>query len=201
MKKGVSSNDIARWTKEHDEARENLRMAEPILASLEEEQMKKRLSRYSAPALGRLPVDKPEGYQRLMTTQLNGTATKLIRDVKVEQYTRLINHYDIDLMTFAEHGLNMGQFPPSQTFDSFFQAEIEMKSSTGHNSFENPESQHQQGGTGIMAIGEILEYYKKPKDDFRKLGRWTSSIGLEWCRHIVWASLNQRATEGCTSST
>ncbi len=70
----------------------------------------------------------------------------------------------------------MGRFPPSQTFDSFFQAEMEMRSSIGHNSFENPETQHQQGGTGIMAMGEILEYYKTPKDDFRKLGRWTSAI-------------------------
>ena len=75
----------------------------------------------------------------------------------MEQCTRLINRYDIDVMTFAEHGLNMGQFPPSQTFDSFFQTEIELRSTTGHNSFENPESRHQQGGTGIMAVGEMLE--------------------------------------------
>jgi len=96
--------------------------------------------------------------------------------VKVEQYTRLINIYDVDVMTFAEHGLNMGQFPPSHTFDSFFQTEIELRSTTGHNSFKNPESWHQQGGTGIMAVGEMLEYYKPSNIDFRKLGRWTSAL-------------------------
>jgi len=96
--------------------------------------------------------------------------------VKVEQCTRLINRYDIDLLTFADHGLNMGQFPPSQTFDSFFQTEIELRSAAGHNSFENPDSPHQQGGTGIMAVGEMLQYYTSSNNDFRKLERWTSAL-------------------------
>ena len=93
-------------------------------------------------------------------------ATRIVREVKVEQCTRLINRYDVAVMTFAEHGLNMGQCPPSQTFDSFFQTEIELRSTTGHNSFENPESRHQQGETGIMAVGEMLEYYKPSNNDF-----------------------------------
>ena len=176
IKGGVSETDISRWVAEHDEARKNLRQAEPILAALEEEQVKKRLTKYSGPGLGKLQVEKPEGYHRFMSVQLNGIATRLVREVKVEQLTRLINRYDSDLLTFTEHGLNMGQFPPSQTFASFFQTEIELRSTTGHNSFENPESRHQQGGTGIMAVGELLEYYTPSNHDFRKLGRWTSAL-------------------------
>ena len=68
-------------------------------------------------------------------------------------------------MTYAEHGLNMARLPPSQTFDSFFDAEIDLRSTTGHNSFENPESTHQQGGTGIMAIGKLIQYYRHPSND------------------------------------
>ena len=79
-------------------------------------------------------------------------------------------------MTVVEHGLNMGRLPPSKTFDSFFDAEIELRSTTSHNTFENPESNHQQGGTGIMAIGELLQYYRVPSNDFRNLGRWSSCI-------------------------
>jgi len=176
MERGVSARDISRWVEEHDEAERNLRRAEPAMAALEEEQITKRLEKYRTSALGDLSMDKPEGHQRFMSLQLNGTATKLIREVKVEQCTRLINKYDIDMISFAEHGLNMGRFPPSQTFNSFFQAETELRSVTGHNSTENPETQHQQGGTGIMGVGELLEYYKKPANDFRKLGRWTSVI-------------------------
>ena len=138
----MSEKDISRWVEEHDKARKNLRQAEPILAALEEEQVKKRLTKYSGPGLGKLQVEKPEGYHRLMSVQLNGMATRIVRDVKVEQITCLINRYDVDLLTFTEHGLNMGQFPPSQTFDSFFQTEIELRSTTGHNSFKNLYSRH-----------------------------------------------------------
>jgi len=120
MKKGVSEKDIPRWVEEHDEARKNLQQAEPILAALEEEQVRKRLTKYSGPGLGRLQVEKPEGYHRFISVQLNRMATRIIREVKVEQCTRLINKYDIDTLTFAEHGLNMGQIPPSQTFESSF---------------------------------------------------------------------------------
>jgi hypothetical protein len=77
MNKGVSAGDISRWAKEHDEAERDLRLAEPTLVALEEEQVKKRLEKYRTPALGDLALEKPEGFQRFMSLQLNGTATKL----------------------------------------------------------------------------------------------------------------------------
>ena len=45
----------------------------------------------------------------------------------------------------------MARFKPSETFDSFFHAKIELRLVTYHNSFENLLTQHQQGGTGILA--------------------------------------------------
>jgi hypothetical protein len=33
---------------------------------------------------------------------------------------------------------------------------------------------HQPGGVGTIAIGKLLNYYKKGSNDFRGLGRWTS---------------------------
>ena len=54
MKKGVSKKDFSRWVEEHDEAQKDLRQAEQILAALEEEQVKKRLTKYSGPGLGKL---------------------------------------------------------------------------------------------------------------------------------------------------
>ena len=65
-----------------------------------------------------------------MAVQLNGVATKLRREIKVDQCTQLINKYDIDVMTYAEHGLNMARFKPSETFCSFFNAGIELRSIT-----------------------------------------------------------------------
>ena len=60
MKKGVSEEDISRWVTEHDEAMENLRQAERVLAALEKDQVRKRIQRYSRPGVGRLQVEKPE---------------------------------------------------------------------------------------------------------------------------------------------
>ncbi len=80
-----------------------------------------------------------------MSTQLNGMSTKGVQDTKVEQITSLINKYDVDMVSYQEHGLNMSYFPASQTFDTFFEAEVQLRSVTGHTVHENPDSPHQQG--------------------------------------------------------
>ena len=60
----------------------------------------------------------------------------------------------------------------SVTFASFFDAEIELRLVTGHNKTENPPTLHQQGGTGILGVSEILEYWRNPGTDWRGLGFW-----------------------------
>jgi hypothetical protein len=54
MKGGWVQRGIESLTTEYDEAQESLGMAEPAMAALEEEQVKKRLGRYSGPSLGTL---------------------------------------------------------------------------------------------------------------------------------------------------
>ena len=181
--RGVSEGTIAKWAEECYEAQTILAEADPDLLALEEEQITKRLEKYKSPSLGNLSSEKPEGFKRIMAVQLNGTATKFRREVKVDQCTQLINRYDVDVMTYTEHGLNMARFKPSETFCSFFDSEIELRSVTGHNSFENPISQHQQGGTGVLATNEILPYFRSGGTDFRNLGRWTSIV-LEGGSHF-----------------
>ena len=105
-----------------------------------------------------------------MSTQLNGMSTKGVRDTKVEQITSLINKYDVNMVSYQEHGLNMSHFPALQTFYTFFEAELQLRSVTGHNVHENPDSPHQQGGTGLLALNEILEYLKEGSTDWRGLG-------------------------------
>ena len=173
MKKGLSALSVARWAKEREEARTAVIEADANLVGLEEEQIAGRLKKYDVEPLGDLETEKPEGYRRFMTVQLNGVATKSIREVKIEQMTALINRYDIDMVSYIEHGPNMGFYKPSETFDTFFDAEVDLRSVTGHNSNENPNTNHVQGGTGLLAVNEILEYCKKSGTDFRNLGRWS----------------------------
>ena len=173
MKKGVSESDVAEWAKEMDESRRDIRAADPDLVRLEVEQVRKAMKKYNVPALGNLATEKPEGYKRFMLTQLNSMSTKLRREVKVEQSTRLLNRYDVDMQAVLEPGINWAKFKPSETLASFFDAEVELRSVTGHNKHENPPTKHQMGGTGIIAVNEINEYCKKSGTDFRGLGRWS----------------------------
>ena len=53
--------------------------------------------KYNVPILGNLATEKQEGYKRFILTQLNSMCTKLYRQVKVEQSTRLISRYDIGI--------------------------------------------------------------------------------------------------------
>ena len=90
-----------------------------------------------------------------MATQLNGTATPGIR--AVTQCTALINKYDVDVMSYLEHGLNVPFFKSSKTFDSVFDSEVELQSVAANNRHKDTETPHQQGGTGIMATNEMIE--------------------------------------------
>ena len=173
IKKGVSESDVAEWANEMDESRRDIRAADPDLVRLEVEQVRKAMKKYNVPALGNLATEKPEGYKRFMLTQLNSMSTKLRREVKVEQSTRLLNRYDVDMQAVLEPGINWAKFKPSETLASFFDAEVELRSVTGHNKHENPPTKHQMGGTGIIAVNEINEYCKKSGTDFRGLGRWS----------------------------
>ena len=91
---------------------------------------------------------------------MNGTSSKGTRAVKIKQATALINRYAIDMVSYQEHGLNMGYFKSSETFDTFFEAEVKLGSVTGYNKTEQVDTAHIQGGTGLLAINEILPYCK-----------------------------------------
>ena len=171
---GVTEEEVSIWVDELSKANRNVACADPDLVAMETEQVQKRSERYMAASLGHLSTEKPEGFNRFMMNQLNGIASEMTRKTKVEQSTMLINTYDVDVQAFIEPGMNWGQLKSSETYASFFDAEIELRSVTGHNKNENPPTEHQQGGTGIMGVGEMLEYWRNPGSDWRGLGRWTS---------------------------
>ena len=44
---------------------------------------------------------------------------KLMQEVVVEQLVALINRYDVDMLSYQEHGLTFGYFKLSETSDTF----------------------------------------------------------------------------------
>ena len=116
---------------------------------------------------------KPKGYRRFLSLQMNGASSKGTREVKVEQTISLINRYDVDMVSYQEHGLNMAHFKSSETFDTFFEAEVKLGSVTGFNKTDQVDTAHIQGGTGLLTVNEILQYCRNSGTDFRNLGRWS----------------------------
>ena len=74
----------------------------------------------------------------------------------MEQATRLINKYDVDMMSCLEIGPNWAQTAQSKTLASYFDAEAELRSITGHNTHENPRTEIQPGDTGLLVVNEII---------------------------------------------
>ena len=113
-----------------------------------------------------------DGTFRLVNFQINSMSYKLVRTAKVEQITRLADHYDVDMISMQEVSVNWGHYPTSQNLTSFFQTAVDLRSVTAHTHNEKPETPHQQGGTGIISFNTILPYIRSSGKDPRGLGRW-----------------------------
>lgn len=158
---GMNTHSLLR-SREREDRKARWR-TDPDIVCLEREQIKKRMKRYSRPTLGALPSTKLSGFKCFCSIQLNGIAGKLGRRVKIEQIRRLIEEYDLDMVSLQEVGINWSRLPPSETLSSFFSdMEIETRSVTAHNSTEGAHipTIGQYGGTGLLSIGGLLQYIR-----------------------------------------
>jgi hypothetical protein len=97
----------------------------------------------------------------------------------------LIKRYDVNLVGIGEVGLNMSLMKNGYRFLSVFpELGLETKSSVSYNEHENIRL-HQQGGVGMILLGDILPFYKPGSKDFRRLGRWDSSIISGKQKHLT----------------
>ena len=142
------------------------------MVALEDEQVRAQRDKYYVPPLGNLLIARDPSSSRFMSVQLNSLSRRATQLVKTEQMTRVMNRYDVECMNAGEVGINHGNRPRSQTFDSLFEAEVELRSVAAHNSHENTGSDHQTGGTAILVTNTLLPYLKETGSDFRGLGRW-----------------------------
>ena len=74
----------------------------PNMVMLELEQVEKRMAKYKVPALDYLKVGKLDRYKWFRATQLINISTTTVRLIKVEQATRSISKYDVDMMSCLE---------------------------------------------------------------------------------------------------
>jgi hypothetical protein len=102
-----------------------------------------------------------------MSVQLNNMSTAKVRNRKARQLTHVIRKYEVHFVGLGEVGHQL------QLLSLLPNLRQRAHTMTAHNTHKRI-ALHQQGGVGTIAIGELLNYYKKGSNDFRGLGRWTS---------------------------
>ena len=81
---GVGEGEIRKCHEEMEEARLAVARTHPVLAALEEEQVRERRAKLLLPALGNITFEREDRSFRFMSCQANNMSTALARDVKVE---------------------------------------------------------------------------------------------------------------------
>ncbi len=143
---------------------------EPVVIRRKEEEQQ----RWHVPRLGNMMKMRPNGVFRLLGGQLNGSASRIIRDRRIADLTRLIDTWDIQVGGFSEVGINWTRLPRMKQLCSWFRAtQEEVRTSTSHNTNENVEL-WQPGGIRLFACKELRQYIHSSSSDTRQLGRWNS---------------------------
>ncbi len=136
--------------------------------------MEAKLKKYKVPALGDIPTQRKDEVFRILICQMGGCLGMEVREIKIGVTERLIAKYEINLSRFMELNYNWATVDSSANLASWFcQEEREIRSAAAHN-WHKTQTRHQPGGTGMVCWHEFLQYFRKPSNDFRGLGRWCS---------------------------
>ena len=136
MKNSIPPAEIERLSIEWSED-VNLLNIDPRIMELEAAQIAKRWHAYHVPQLGDIDKVKPAGVFRICGTQLGGASTRDVRDRKVTQIERLVDEYDLDVVTCLEVGVNWAELPSSMRIASWFRAGYHCKSFACHNTYDD----------------------------------------------------------------
>ena len=156
------------WTNDVD-----VNSLDDTIVSIETESLAKLYEKYNVPALRNLAVDRPPGVYRWMYCQLNSASTQESRDEKSNQILQLADRYRVQGVALAEHCTNFTKLPSSQGLNTWFNKKRHIKATSAHNKHE-PDAIYQPGGTGLVAMFELIKCIKTSCVDFRGLGRWIS---------------------------
>lgn len=137
---------------------------------------------------GVAPSQKTEGVTRLIYENLNGIQTRLTNNDKLEKMRDLIDELGADIAAFTELQVNWRHKDNVNGLSQMFKGgESEVRSVAGHNVHETGGGKRQQGGTGLVLNGPLIEQY-----DFEASGKDDSGLGR-------WAVMVLRGQDGLTT--
>ena len=129
------------------------------------------------------PASKQTGVVRLMYENLNGINNRIAKNKKLEKARGLIDDLEADVVCFNEHRLNLRHKQNKNGFAQMFNGgETEVRAVAAHNVHEVEEvkdiGRTQEGGTAMLAFGQLLEYYEFEASGRDELGlaRWVSMV-------------------------
>ena len=134
-----------RWKEEMDKAESIVDGMHPKPAGLEDEELEIRREKFSASSLGNLTYERQGGTFRFIMNQVDNMSTRNVREIKVDQHTRLANRYDADTWSIGEHGINFQKRATLETIASCFDTEIKLRSVSSSSTYERTESNHLPG--------------------------------------------------------
>jgi hypothetical protein len=164
----VTDEEVQRWAEADEFERFNRIDMEQMEAD-----MSANTSVIRSLAVGSVPSVRPEDIFRGMSVQLNNMVTVKVRNRKARQLTHVMSKYEVHYVGLGEVGVNWFLAHCLRLLSLLPDIRQQARSMTAHNAHERI-ALHQPGGVGTIAIGELLNYYKKGSNDFRGLGRWTS---------------------------
>ena len=164
----VTEEDVKQWVESEEFEQRSVASMCILERQLEQTSVSK-----DYPAHGSISETRPDGTFRGMSVQLNGMVTSKVKNRKARLLTAAIRKYDVQFVGLGEVGVNWNMAKRKRLLSLLPELTSEARTMTAHNLNENV-AIHQQGGVATLAMGEILNYYKKGARDFRRLGRWTS---------------------------
>ena len=168
QKSRVTEEDIQRWVEEDEFERFNRIDMDQMDA-----EMNSSTSTVQSVPVGSVPSVRPEGVFRGMSVQLNNMSTTRVRNRKARKLTHVMKKYEVQFVGLGEVGVNWLLAMRLRLLSLLPDLTQQARTMTAHNKHERI-ALHQPGRVGTIAVGKILNYYKKGSNDFRGLGRWTS---------------------------
>ena len=124
---------------------------------------------------GVAPGKNTEGITRLVYENVNGLQNRIGGNEKLQKFKDLVDELEVDLVAINEHKIRLGhKLNRNGLSQRFNGGETEIRSVMGGNTHEKGGSKVQQGGTGLLLYGGLIDQYdfKASGKDATGLGRW-----------------------------
>ena len=133
QKRGMPDDYECREMVENMRDDRNEKALDSVAIENEIRRLSERIDKYNTEPVGSMTEARQDGTLRIMFCQMNGAATKAIRDQKIRGVNYLASKYDVGVRMFNEHGCNMDNAQKGQNFSDWIQIGEECRCIVSYN--------------------------------------------------------------------